>query len=76
MVAHDDDHHRPHMQDLAAVLSVKKASVRTAVSKLEPRRLVDHFPRELGARAQHVVLTAKAHAALAQETVMYDALDS
>lgn len=32
VVSHADDHHGPHIQDLAAVLSVKKASVRTAVS--------------------------------------------
>ena len=75
-VAHDDDHHRQYMQDLAAVLSVKKATVRTAGSKLAQRRLVDHFPRELDAQAQHVFLTAKARAALAQEAVMHDALDS
>jgi hypothetical protein len=37
---------------------------------------VDHFLCELDAQAQHVVLTAKARAALAQEAVVYDALDS
>jgi DNA-binding MarR family transcriptional regulator len=76
VVVHDDDHHGQHMQDLAAVLGVKKASVSTAVSKLEQRGLVDRFPCELDARAQHVVLTSKARAALAQEAVVYDALDS
>jgi DNA-binding MarR family transcriptional regulator len=76
VVAHDDDHHGQHMQGLAAVLGVKKVSVSTAVSKLEKRGLVDRFPCELDARAQHVVLTAKARATLAQEAVVYDALDS
>lgn len=76
VVAHDNDHHGQHMQGLAAVLGVKKVSVSTAVSKLEKRGLVDRFPCELDARAQHVVLTAKARATLAQKAVVYDALDS
>jgi len=76
VAAHEDDHHGQHMQDLAAVLGVKKASVSTAVSKLEQRGLVDRFPCQLDARAQHVVLTDKAHDALAQEAVVYEALDS
>jgi DNA-binding MarR family transcriptional regulator len=76
VVAHDHDPHGQHMQNLAAVLGVKKASVSTAVSKLEQRGLVDRFPCELDARAQHVVLTAKARVTLAQEAVVYDALDS
>ena len=75
-VAADDDHHGQHMQNLAAVLDVKKASVRTAVSKLEQRGLVDCFPCQLDARAQHVVLTDKARTALTQEAVVYEALNS
>jgi DNA-binding MarR family transcriptional regulator len=75
-VAQDDDHHGQHMQDLAAVLGVKKASVSAAVSKLERRGLVDRYTCEQDARAQHVVLTAKARAALALEAVVYEALDS
>ena len=76
VAAHDDDHHGQHMQDLAAVLGVKKASVSTAVSKLEQRGLVDRFTCQLDARAQHVVVTDKARDALAQEAVVYEALDS
>jgi DNA-binding MarR family transcriptional regulator len=72
----DDDHHGQHMQDLAAVLGVKKASVSTAISKLERRGLVNRFPCKLDARAQHLVLTDTARSALAQEAMVYGQLDS
>ena len=75
-VARDGAHNHQHMQDLAAVLGVKKTSVSAAVSKLERRELADRHPCERDARAQHVILTAKARAALAQEEVVYDALNS
>jgi len=64
------------MQDLAAVLGVKKASVSTAISKLERRGLVNRFPCKLDARAQHLVLTDTARSALAQEAMVYGQLDS
>lgn len=74
VAASTDDHHGQHMQDLAAVLGVKKASVTAAISKLERRGLVKRFPCQIDARAQHVVLTDAACTALAQEAVVYESL--
>ncbi|RED53998.1 MarR family winged helix-turn-helix transcriptional regulator [Aestuariispira insulae] len=64
----DDGH---HLQDLVAVLGVNKASASVAVAKLEKKGLVQRFPCQFDARAQHIVLTPLARACLTQEEVVY-----
>lgn len=69
-----DDHHGAHLNNLADVLGVRKASASAAVAKLEKRGLVERFPCQYDARAQHVVLTRKAEDALCYEVIAYEDL--
>lgn len=66
---HGDEGH--HLQDLVAVLGVNKASASVAVAKLEKKGLVQRFPCQFDARAQHIVLTPLARACLTQEEAVY-----
>ncbi|WP_259781673.1 MarR family winged helix-turn-helix transcriptional regulator [Aestuariispira ectoiniformans] len=70
----DEDHHGAHLNNLADILGVRKASASAAVAKLEKRGLVDRFPCQYDARAQHVVLTQKAEDALRYEAIVYEDL--
>lgn len=66
-----DSHHGHHLQDLVAVLGVQKASASAAIAKLEKRGLVERFPCQMDARAQHVMLTNKARLQLRAEEAVY-----
>lgn len=66
-VSVDDGHDGHHLQDLVDVLGVRKASASAAIAKLEARGLVERFPCQIDARAQHIVLTDKATAYLREE---------
>ena len=70
--AGDDGHDGHHLRDLTVVLGVRKASASVAVAKLEKRGLIQRFPCEFDARAQHFVLTKQAQSGLrAQEEAVY-----
>jgi len=60
-----------HLQDLVEVLGVQKASASAAIAKLEKRDLVERFPCQFDARAQHVMLTNKARLHLRTEEAVY-----
>jgi DNA-binding MarR family transcriptional regulator len=66
-----DDHHGHHLQDLVDILGVQKASASAAIAKLEKRGLVERFPCQFDARAQHVMLTNKARLNLRTEETVY-----
>lgn len=67
------DHHGHHLQDLAAVLGVNKASASAAVAKLEKRGLIARFRCQYDARAQHIVLTETARGCLRRAQTLYEA---
>lgn len=68
------EHHGHHLQDLADVLGVQKASASVAIAKLEKRGLVERFPCQFDARAQHVMLTNKARLNIRTEQTVYTKL--
>lgn len=70
------DDHGPHLQDLTEVLGVRKASASAAVAKLEKRGLVTRYACQRDARAQHIVLTDKAQAALREEMAAYNPVEA
>ncbi len=62
-----------HLQDLVALLKVRKASASVAIAKLEKRGLICRFACQYDARAQHIVLTDKGKESLRAEEVVYEA---
>lgn len=75
MLARDDlgpeEDHGHHLQDIVAVLGVNKASASIAIGKLEKKGLVERFPCQYDARAQHILLTQQGRDSLRQEEVVY-----
>lgn len=69
-----EEDHGHHLQDLVDILGIKKASASTAIAKLEKKGLVNRFPCQYDARAQHIILTNKASAMLRKEEIIYEAL--
>ncbi|MEH6631532.1 MAG: MarR family winged helix-turn-helix transcriptional regulator [Halopseudomonas aestusnigri] len=65
-----------HLQDLVALLKVRKASASVAIAKLEKRGLICRFACQYDARAQHIVLTDKGKENLRAEEVIYEAATS
>ncbi|WP_019645689.1 MarR family winged helix-turn-helix transcriptional regulator [Novispirillum itersonii] len=70
----DAPDHGLHLQDLAAALSVSKASVSIAIARLEERGLVRRTPCFRDARAQHLFLTPAGQTAMLEAARRYDSL--
>ena len=63
--------HGLHLQDLAAALSVSKASVSIAIARLEERGFVRRTPCFRDARAHHLFLTPDGQKALTAAAARY-----
>ncbi|GAB3128653.1 MarR family winged helix-turn-helix transcriptional regulator [Novispirillum itersonii] len=63
--------HGLHLQDLAAALSVSKASVSIAIARLEERGFVRRTPCFRDARAHHLFLTPDGQTALTAAAQRY-----
>ncbi|WP_254436088.1 MarR family winged helix-turn-helix transcriptional regulator [Ruegeria arenilitoris] len=69
----DKDNHGQHLQDVVDEMGVRKASASAMVLKLEERGLVERFPCQYDARAQHIVLTEQGQMLLSSGEEIYEA---
>ncbi|WP_170573525.1 MarR family winged helix-turn-helix transcriptional regulator [Ruegeria atlantica] len=69
----DKDNHGQHLQDVVDEMGVRKASASAMVLKLEERGLVERFPCQYDARAQHIMLTEQGQNLLSSGEQIYEA---
>ena len=68
----DKDDHGQHLQDVVDEMGVRKASASAMVLKLEERGLVERFPCQFDARAQHIMLTEEGQKLLSSGEGIYE----
>lgn len=70
------DHHGPHLTDLAEGLGVKRASASTMLAKLEKLDYIKRLDCQHDARAQHIMLTPEGQQLLQTGAALYEDIAS
>jgi len=67
----DEQNHGQHLQDVVDEMGIRKASASAMVLKLEERGLVNRFPCQFDARAQHIILSDQGEKLLGSAESVY-----